>query len=318
MAPVRLTALTLAWVAAFAAASVAVRAGKAEDAAEAAREEAARQYHEYLKKVRLIEIRHLRSADPAEFRKGREKVLAIRDEAVIGPLVNVLYGPNEKYRRLLIEALERFGQDGSETAKTYLQDIAVGDGSRGHRRRSVEAIRNASGGRSTNRLMAHLALGEVTVLRDRAAAALAELRDRRAVWMLVERLVTEEYRLVGAEVTDYDMQFDIRFQVADVKRFREVTVQAAAPFAVAETTIQLPEVQIIDLATTIAMSERHVSPEYERVVVRHPGILAALKQLTGKDFGYDQAAWQRWLQSKPEGIPEWKPIRLSGDQPEGS
>jgi hypothetical protein len=48
-------------------------------------------------------------------------------------------------------------------------------------------------------------------------------------------------------------------------------------------------------------------------VVQHPGILAALKQLTGKDFGYDQAAWQRWLQSKPEGVPAWEPIRLSSD-----
>ena len=34
--------------------------------------------------------------------------------------------------------------------------------------------------------------------------------------------------------------------------------------------------------------------------------------LTGKDFGYNQAAWQKWLQSAEAGrkIPPWEPLRL--------
>lgn len=319
MVPKRTVVLALAGAAALLAAASPLEAearAEAPDAEQAEQAEeggpqAARQYHEYLKKVRLIEIRHLRSAGPAEFGEGSEKILAIRDEAAIAPLVNVLYGPNERYRTLLIDALDRFGRRGSEMAKAYLQDVAVGDGSRGHRNRAVHAIRHASGGKATDRLIAHLALGEVSALRSRAADALAELGDKRAVWMLVERLVTEEIRLAGAEVVDYNMHFDIRARVADVVAVREVTVQAAAPGAVAETTIELPEVQVIDLSTSVAMRDRQVSPEYQRVLVRHPRILAALKKLTGKDFGYDREAWQRWLQSEPEGIPEWEPIRLS-------
>jgi head-tail adaptor len=259
----------------------------------------------------------MRSSSLAEFNKGRQKVLAFDEDAVVGPLVLVLYGPNERYRALLVEALAKHAQRGCEMAKMFLQDVAVGDGSRANRARAIQVIQGLSlgaGKRSTDRLMAHLALDEVPVLRDRAAEALSRLQDKRAVWLLVERLVTEEFRLTGAAVTDYDMQFDIRFQVADLIGFRQVTISAAAPLApLATTTIDLPEVQIIDLATTVAMTDRHVQPEFKRTVVQHPGILAALKQLTGMDFGYDQGAWQRWLQSKPEGIPAWEPIRLSSD-----
>ena len=38
-----------------------------------------------------------------------------------------------------------------------------------------------------------------------------------------------------------------------------------------------------------------VNTVWEKVEVRHPEILASLKRLTGKDFGYDQGAWARWL-----------------------
>ncbi|HUU30636.1 MAG TPA: hypothetical protein VMY69_00890, partial [Phycisphaerae bacterium] len=166
---------------------------------------------------------------------------------------------------------------------------------------------------ATERMLAHLALDEVAVLRDRAASALAALDEKRAVWLLVERLVTPEYKLVGAEVTNYSMMLDIRAQVVGVPVFRQVQVQAAVPGAVATTTIDLPQVDIVDFATTVAMTGRHVGPEYERIEVRHPEILKALKQLTGKDFGYALTAWRRWLQTGPEEIPAWEPIRFRAD-----
>ena len=272
-------------------------------------------FHERLKEVRLIEIRHLRGGDPKAFQEGREKILAIEDESAVGPLVHVLYGPNERYRALLVEALGRHARRGSSSARAYLEEMAVGDSSAGHRRRAVESLREASSSDAppTERILAHLALDEVAVLRDRAASALAALDEKRAVWLLVERLVTPEYKLVGAEVVDYGMMLDIRAQVVGVPVFRQVQVQAAVPGAVATTTIDLPQVDIVDFATTIAMTERHVGPEYERVEVRHGEILKALKQLTGKDFGYDQTAWRRWLQTGPEEIPAWEPIHFRAD-----
>ncbi|MBL7141079.1 MAG: HEAT repeat domain-containing protein [Planctomycetes bacterium] len=271
-------------------------------------------YREWLKKIRLIEIQHLRSTSSSTFAEGRTKLLAMQNAAAVGPMVDVLYGPNPRYRGLLIEALTAMMAQYSDMAVAYLQEIAVGDGSGPHRRRAIESLKQAPSPDQTNRLMAHLALDDVPIIRDRAATALAALGDKRAVWLLVERLVTEDVRMVGGEVWSGSMQLDIRFQVAGIPRFRQVTISAAVPGGgIATAQIQLPEVEIVDVATTIAMTQHGTPvPHYERVQTQHPEVLAALKQLTGKDFGYNQAAWQKWLESEEARtkVPPWEPIRF--------
>ncbi|MFO8014019.1 MAG: HEAT repeat domain-containing protein [Phycisphaerae bacterium] len=293
-------------------AGVAVVAGAADGSARSrAAEEAV--YKAWLKRIRLIEIRHLRSGLGSQFAEGRKRVLAIDDEAAVGPMVAVLYGPKPRYRGLLIEALTAMATDGSKPAQAYLQEIAVGDGSAAHRRRAIEGLKRYSGEPPTDRLMGHLALDDVPVIRDRAATALAALGHKRAVWLLVERLVTEDIRLVGGEAWSGSMQLDVRGQMLGVPTFRRVAVQAAVPGGVATTFIELPEVEVVDFATTIAMTEHHKPvPRYERVKTRHPQVLAALKSLTGKDFGYNQAAWQRWLESREADgvVPAWQPVRI--------
>ena len=274
------------------------------------------EFTQRLKEVRLIEIRHLRSKNSAEFQKGREKLLALADEKYCGPMVNVLYGTNAQYRGVLIEALGKFAGNNSKVAQAYLQEVAVGDGSGPHRRKAVECLGGWSGECPSDRLLGHLAMDEVPVLRDRAATALATLQDRRAVWLMVERLVTEDVRVVGGEVWNGTMQMDLRVQSCEVPTFRQATVTAAVPgLGIATATIDLPQVRVIDAATTIAMTDKgHVAPDIQRTRTEHPEILAALKALTKQDFGYNQAAWQRWLQSE-EGskvVPAWQPVKIGG------
>jgi hypothetical protein len=303
--PILCVLLTVVAGFAFAAAA-ADKAAKTDPAAEAV-------YRQWLKRIRLIEIRHLRSGVGSQFAEGRKQILAIKDEAAVGPMVDVLYGPKPRYRGLLIEALTALANENSKVAQAYLQEIAVGDGSAGHRRRAIDGLKQYSGDPPTDRLMGHLALDDVPVIRDRAATALAALGDKRAVWLLVERLVTEDVRMVGGEVWSGSMQLDIRGQMLGVPTFRQVAVQAAVPGGVATAFIELPEVEVVDFATTIAMTEHHSPvPHYERVKTKHPQVLAALKSLTGKDFGYNQAAWQKWLESREADgvVPAWTPVRL--------
>ena len=270
-------------------------------------------YNEWLKKIRLIEIRSLRAGVEKDFQEGRNKVLEIADEAAIGPMVQVLYGTNTRYRGLLVESLAKFASDGSAVAKAYLQEIAVGDGNAGQRHTAIESLKRASGDRPTERLMAHLALDDVPVLRDHAATALASLGEKNAVWLLVERLVTEDVQLVGAEIVDYHMTLTLIGQMCGVPTFRRYQVTAAVPGGIATTTIELPEVAITDFKTTIAMSDPgHVMPDYQRVQVQHPEILAALRALTGKDLGYNQEAWRQWLRSPDAAkiVPPWEPVQI--------
>ncbi|MCX5653962.1 MAG: hypothetical protein NTY65_04855 [Planctomycetota bacterium] len=266
-------------------------------------------YTERLKEIRLIEIKYLRSNDEKAFQAGREKLLAIEDPAAVKPMVHVLYGENARYRGLLLEALTAQANRGSKLARAYLQEIAVGDSSAANRHRAVGNLKGLSGDPATDRLMAHLAQDKVPVIRDRAATALATLDEKRAIWLMVEQLVTEETRVTGAEVRDAQIGLDIRAQQCDTPTFRTYQVQAAVPGGVATYTIQLPQVNMVDVATTIAMTDRAVQPTVQRVQIQHPEILAALKALTGRDFGYNLAAWQRWLQS-PEAVnlvPAWQP-----------
>jgi hypothetical protein len=282
----------------------------AEAAAPAAKPDAANDsaYTEKLKEIRLIEIRYLRSTDEKEFQKGREKLLAINDEAAIKPMVQVLYGENARYRGLLIEVLGQYARVGSKVGQAYLQEVAVGDANKAHRTRAVDNLKNTTGDRPTDRLLAHLAKDKTPVLRDRAAAALAALDEKRAVWFLIENLVTHETRVTGAEVREATVTMDIRAQQCDTPVFRTFPVTAAVPGGIATTMIELPEVAVTDIKTTIAMGDRDVMPTVQQVRVEHPEILAALRALTKKDFGYDVAAWQKWFQSDEAAkiLPPWQ------------
>jgi NACalpha-BTF3-like transcription factor len=286
---------------------------KADPAAEAA-------YMQRLKEVRLIEIKSLRTGNEKDFQAGREKILALAaDPATVKALVQVLYGENARYRGLLIEALGKFAANGSKLAQGYLQEVAVGDVTASHRRKAVENLKGYSGDKPTDRLMAHLVMQKVPELRDRAATALAALDEKRAIWLLVERLVTEEQRVTGAEVRDAQVTMDLRLQQASLDTsvnasgFQTYTITAAVAFSAvpAQFTIELPRVNVVDAMTTVAMSDRDVQLVIQRTQVQHPEILAALKALTGKDFGYNQAAWQKWLQSEEAAkiVPAWEMMR---------
>jgi len=270
-------------------------------------------YKQWLKRVRLIEIRYLRSGRPSRFAEGRKQIRAIDDEAAVGPMVDVLYGPKPRYRGLLIEALTARVSDGSPPAQAYLQEIAVGDGSAAHRRRAIQGLKACGPDPPTDRLLAHLALDDVAVLRDRAATALADLGDKRAVWLLAGRLVTEDVRLVVGEGRRSPQHFDIRARMVGVPTFRRVPWGAVGPDGKTPAFIELPEVAVIDAAMPIPRSDRPPDgPHYQRVRTKHPGVLAALKALTGKDFGYEEAAWRKWLESPgaEKVVPDWQPIQL--------
>jgi hypothetical protein len=270
-------------------------------------------YAEWLKKVRLIEIHSLRSTDDKLWQQGREEVLAIEDEAAIGPLVVVLYAPAAKYRFLLIEALARQAARGSPLAKAYLQEIAVGDSVEGHRRRAIEGLKAAPAAPATDRLLIHLALDEVAVFRDRAATALAALGEKRAIHLLIERLVTEEYRVTPPTEPQLGFNF-YQGTLIGAPAFRQVVVQAAAGGSVSQVTIDLPQVDVIDYGAAFSTSPR--LPEVQRIVTQHNEILAALKALTKKDFGFDKDAWNKWV-GGPEGtkiVPPWEPLRLMIDR----
>jgi hypothetical protein len=290
-------------------AATATSSAAAKSAADAA-------FLEKLKEVRLIEIKHLRSTDPAEFEKGRRQILDLTDEACVGPMVSVLHGPNARYRNLLLDALKGYSARESKVARAYVQELAVGEAAVADRRRATDILKAISPTPPTDRLLVHLAIDEVPALRDHAATALATLGDKRAAWLMVERLTTEEIRAVTAEIPAPAQGYsDINATSTGVPKFRRATIQGAAGGTVISQTIDLPTGDIADIPTPGFGPTFTAVVGMQRVEVQHPEMLAALRSLTGKDFGYDKAGWTKWLNS-PEGakvVPAWKPLKLVAD-----
>ena len=64
----------------------------------------------------------------------------------------------------------------------------------------------------------------------------------------------------------------------------------------AQASVTLPTVNVTQVRTTVAAPGR-VKKTYDWVLVtvKHPGMLAALKHLTGRNFGYDKERWEDWI-----------------------
>jgi hypothetical protein len=281
--------------------------------------EAEKIYLEWATKIRLIEVRLLRPPDGKGWDQGRQEILAIDDEMAAGPMVDVLYGPNPRYRLLLIEALSRLAAVKSKVAAAYLQEIVVGDAGPGQRLKAVEGLKAAAkaGIAVTDRLLVHLALDEIAVFRDRAATALAALGDKRAVYLLIERLVTEDIRIeMVEEATLLPLSGGGSVSLVGPPTFRRVVVQGVAPGgAVAQTVIDLPQADVSDYGIGGWYVGRTVVPKEQRVLTQHPDILAALKVLTGKDFGFNADAWRKWTSSTEASaiIPRWEPLKFAAE-----
>ncbi len=274
-------------------------------------------YMQWLQKVRLIEIHNLRPNDEKAWQEGRQELLAIDDEAAIGPVVQVLYGPNPRYRGLLIEFLARLAARKSAVATAYLQEIAVGDSSDPHRHKAVDALKAAGGATPiTDRLLVHLSLDQVGVFRDRAATALAALGERRAIRLMIERLVTEEVRTTLVEENAVLPIAPPDATLVGVPAFRQVTVQAGSAGGVfSQSTVNMSQVNVNDYGTAALQVIKQTVPESQRVVVEHAEIRAALKVLTGKDFGFDVDAWRTWSKSAEAEriVPKWEPMKFAAE-----
>jgi hypothetical protein len=141
---------------------------------------------------------------------------------------------------------------------------------------------------------------------------LADLKVRDAVGDLIGGLVTDEWRAVAKIIETRHVAMDVRLQNAGVPDLSRTTTITAGALVQATAVITLPTVHVTSINTSISAPAGYsVDTEWERVEVRHPGVLESLKRLTGKDFGYDQGAWARWLA-------EQRPAGGGGSTPAGS
>ena len=244
------------------------------------------------REVQSIVIRHLGSADPATREKGRDQIFMMRDAEAAEPIFRLLGAGNVEMRRLACEALGRI--PGEEAGK-YLVKFALGDPTEEVYRAAVAAL--ASRDRDRGVPMLVNALGGSEKAMKRAAYALGEMQEWRAVPALITHLKTLEPRLVTYEVQDSGPSM---FSGTLVPYIAHMT-----PIVAGGVVAWKPTVAYLPIGGGFGGNDGPVTVHrtiYE--LVPQPIIREALEKITGQDGEFrSQEWWKLWDRHRSETAP---------------
>jgi hypothetical protein len=255
---------------------------------------------EWYDRIKTMARTTMLNASAKDYLEAEKKVLEINDPNALEPMALALYTRDTRWRGTFLKATKQYAQSKNQTvaplAVTYLSDIAVLDPNPILRGQARSALIQTETPRYPERIQHHLKTSTDSAVRNRAAGLLADLRVQAGISDLIGKLVTEEWKAVSQEIESRHVALDIRFSQAgtpDLSRTATITAGGLVP---ATAEVVLPTVRQTTINTSVsAPAGFSVNTVWEKVEMRHPEILASLKRLTGKDFGYDQGAWARWL-----------------------
>ncbi|HVJ79874.1 MAG TPA: HEAT repeat domain-containing protein [Planctomycetia bacterium] len=250
---------------------------------EAEKKEAAKKLRaEFFTKVRAWS-RLLRSETPAKADAARSNLKGIRDPAAVEPLLKFLAEPDSKPsdRLLLAEILSRI--EGPESTAA-LQKLGLDEAEDEVRAATAQALKP----RRTPAVVKGLALLLKNKDNDkinRAAELLAALGDKSVVPDLIDSLVTRHEKVHQTTWEEY------------------TAATRPQPFAPARTVV-LPNGTIVRVPQAIPAQGAPLvgSPPPETTVTvetkENQGVLHALQDLTGEDFGFDKNRWVDWVRKR--------------------
>jgi hypothetical protein len=203
-----------------------------------------------------------RLEQPAEAERAAEELREISDPTAVPALAAALV--KEERRQVREWYVESLGRIRSPDAFTTLVAVAIDHADPETRIAAVERLAAIDPRSAAVPLVAALRSTDNAQV-NRAAEALGRLRVEATVPALVESLQTEHVVVVGGE----------------------------APGRVSTT---------FGSGGDSGLSMGGSGPKASKVVARNERVLEALVALTGKNFGWDEAAWKVWLASR-EAIP---------------
>ncbi|MFQ5805184.1 MAG: HEAT repeat domain-containing protein [Phycisphaerae bacterium] len=232
--------------------------------------------------IRAIKKNKLDSSVDRLQRRGREKIVAIRDPLAILPLTRLLSEGNWACRDALVEVLSHFPQD---EATMNLAVLSLVDKDEGIRRRALRELERRNDPRVIPQFREALSRNNDRLIR-RAAIGLGMLEAASAVPDLIDVLKAQRRKWVEVSVRYYFGSYATTFDTPTV-----VALGTAAQIR------HSPVLGIESLGPGFVA----VGSEYQMrdVTVFRTEVLEALRKITGEDFGFDEAAWRRWYQEQP-------------------
>jgi hypothetical protein len=236
-------------------------------------------------------------------REAEAQLMAIRDPDAVGPLVRT-FGQDEAPRRIVL-ALVLSAIAGPEATAALVQRVLDEPDSE-VRTITFDHLKQRDDAGVTRRFIRALGRQEVDVI-NRAAWALGNLNAVESVPHLVPMLITYEDRIVVPPLDGGGSLPTPNMPVAPglvPRAYSNYGVVVSTPPAVGNGVIASGMGVIPYYGTTPGYipGGQYAGPakppqdaHVETFTYRNVEVLGALQKLTGEDFGYDIAAWRRWI-----------------------
>jgi hypothetical protein len=231
---------------------------------------------DWSRRIRAIRSHMLDSSLDRQVEEGRQRIHEIHDPLAILPLVRTLSDGKRPAREALVEALSAFPHD---EATMNLAALALSDSDGGVRARALSQLARRNDPRITPILRKALRSDSDALIR-RAAVALGVLADASAVPDLIDSLRAQRRRVVEVPADQYLGHVQEAFNTPTQITLGRTRVARVYPH--------------IGVAAASSYVFGPTSYERRTVTVFRTEVLEALKQITGENFGFDEAAWRRW------------------------
>jgi hypothetical protein len=233
---------------------------------------------EWYRRLRAIRSNLLDSPQERLVAEGRTKVLEIADPLAIVPLSDVLSRGSVSAREVLVEVLSRFAED---EATMNLAALALVDNDAHVRRLALRELERRSDPRVGAQFRRALGTNNEALLR-RAAEGLGTLKFEPAVPDLIGLLTVQRRRRVETPVRGFLGGWN-----ESCGGPRTILIGSGT------RVIYTPRIGVA-IAGEFLSSGTH--SQVRDVTVFRTEVLEALKQITGQNFGFDEAAWRRWYE----------------------
>lgn len=236
--------------------------------------------------VRDILRQYLIPGDEKKWAEGQRRLLAISDPAAVDAIGKLLGASGDvEVRSLACEALAQIPCD---LSLRFLLGSYLGDESSAVSLQALEGLKRQPDDRILQQLVWALTRGTKPVM-DRAAYALGELRNLKAVPALISHLrAPEQYKVMVKELVEpsHSMSGTVSAYIAGLEPIVGHGVVAYKPI-----------VGYIGGGSGLGAStpEEVVTEKTKTRMVEQPAVLEALKSITGMDYGYRTQDWWSWL-----------------------
>jgi len=235
-------------------------------------------------RVRQIRSNKLEGGNRTEtskmFQIGRRQLLGMNDPLAIPAIAGVLSAGAEPTRRVMIEALSRFQED---DATLNLIMASIFDPSPDIRRRAAEAVAPRKDARMVAEYRSALRSGEDQVVRN-AARALGVIGAEEAVPDLIPLLDVAGYATVVITRQEYF-----------VSALNDYCGPTITCFGGVPLFYYPPSISVFGAGSVIGSSWY---TEIDKMAIYRTEVQEALIAITGKNFGFDMAAWNRWWEQR--------------------